>query len=61
MRAGRARGDTGADGQEAFAKIDEEFDELKAAVLSVFYGLDVVPSDRPDLKNIGDDETKRAW
>lgn len=39
-----------------FAKIDEEFDELKAAVLSVFYGLDVVPSDRPDLKNIGADE-----
>lgn len=39
-----------------FAKIDEEFDELKAAVLSVFYGLDVVPSDRSDLKNIGADE-----
>lgn len=42
--------------KQLFAKIDEELDELKAAVLSVFYGLNVVPSDRPDLKNIGDDE-----
>lgn len=39
-----------------FTKINEELDELKAAVLSVFYSLDVVPSGRTDLKNIGADE-----
>lgn len=42
--------------KQLFAKINEEFDELKAAVLNVFLALDVVPSDRPDLKNIGEDE-----
>ena len=39
-----------------FDKINEELDELKAAVLSAFYALDVVPSDRPDLKNVNHDD-----
>lgn len=39
-----------------FDKINEELDELKAAVLSAFYSLDVVPSDRPDLKNVNHDD-----
>ena len=42
--------------KQLFAKINEELDELKAAVLSAFYSLDVVPSDRPDLKNVNHDD-----
>lgn len=42
-----------------FDKINEELDELKAAVLSAFYALDVVPSDRPDLKNVNKDDLPR--
>ena len=34
-----------------FQKINEELDELKAEVLSAFYSLEVVPPDRPDLRN----------
>ena len=34
-----------------FAKINEELDELKAEALSAFYSLEVIPHDRPDLKN----------
>lgn len=45
--------------KQLFAKINEELDELKAAVLSAFYSLDVVPSDRPDLKNVNHDDLPR--
>ena len=42
-----------------FSKIDEEINELKAVVLSAFYALDVVPSERPDLANVNTDDIPR--
>ena len=37
--------------KDYFQKINEELDELKAEVLNAFYSLEVVPPDRPDLRN----------